>query len=156
LKGDGCNLEHINLVIDEGVLAEYEKYYFALHPKARKKPIEAPHHPSINKWMLLKRPMMNALKQRYKDFMVWFVKYMGCEGLAVSDCEMTFVAYFKTKIRHDVDNTVPKFMLDGLVDSGFLVDDDSRCLKRLTLQCEYDKDRPRTEIRVDILQRGNV
>ena len=59
---------------------------------------------------------------------------------------MTFVSYFKTKIRKDVDNTVPKFFLDGFVASGLLVDDDSEHLESLTLKCEYDKDNPRTEI----------
>ena len=78
--------------------------------------------------------------------MVWFVTYVGYENLKIAECNMTFITYFKTKIRHDTDNCVPKFILDGLVDGGFILDDDSKHLKSLTLQCEYDKLRPRTEI----------
>lgn len=47
-------------------MLEYEKHYFKMHPKASKKPIETPYHPTINQWMIMKRPIMNALKQRWK------------------------------------------------------------------------------------------
>jgi len=94
--------------------------------------------------------MMNALKQRWKDFVVWFIKYKGYENRNISECHMTFVSYFKTRIRKDVDNFSPKFILDGLVESGFIVDDDSQHLKSLTLMCEYDKQHPRTEIIISV------
>ena len=81
--------------------------------------------------------------------MVWFIKYSGYDNLNISECEMTFTAYFKTKVRRDADNCVPKFILDGLVDSGFIIDDDSRHLKSLTLKCAYDSVNPRTEILIN-------
>ena len=59
-------IENIKLVIDNNTLSEYEKYYFKVHPRASKKPIENPYHPTINQWMIMKRPMMNALKQKWK------------------------------------------------------------------------------------------
>ena len=99
----------------------------------------------------MKRPMMNALKQKWKDFMVWFIEYSGYSNLGIENCTMEFTTYFKTKIRHDTDNTTPKFILDGLAESGFIVDDDSKHLTSLTLKCEYDKENPRTEIEVKIL-----
>jgi hypothetical protein len=141
-------LNELKLIIDDTVLSEYEKHYFTLHPRARKSPLDSPYHPSINRWMIMKRPMMNALKQKLKDFMVWFIKHSGYENLRIKSCDMIFHTYFKTRIRHDADNTVPKFFLDGLVDSGFIIDDDSSHLKSLTLKCGYDKDNPRTEILV--------
>jgi len=147
-------IKEIILVIDNNTLIEYEKYYFKLHPKARKKPIEKPHHPSINQWMIMKRPMMNALKQRWKDFMIWFIEYNGYTNLHIEECEMVFTSYFKTKIRHDTDNTVPKFILDGLAESGFIIDDDSKHLISLTLKCEYDKENPRTEILIKQIKRN--
>ncbi len=139
-------MSELKLVIDNDILKKYERQYFRKHPRARKRPIENPYHPSVNNWMIMKRPMMNALKQKYKDFILWFVKYNKYQNLNIEECDMEFITYFKTKIRHDVDNTVPKFILDGLVDSGFIVDDDSKHLKSLTLRCDYDKDHPRTEI----------
>lgn len=138
----------IELVIDNQVLSEYEKHYFKLHPKAYKKPIEQPYHPSVNKWMIMKRPMMNALKQKWKDFIIWFIENQGYTNLHIEKCEMKFTIYYSTNRRHDIDNGVPKFILDGLSESGFIVDDDSRHLTTLTLQCGYDKENPRTEIEV--------
>lgn len=145
-------IEQINLVIDNNTLSEYEKYYFKLHPKAKKKPIDKPRHPSINSWMIMKRPMMNALKQKWKDFMIWFIENQGYTNLHIEKCEMKFITYFETNRRHDVDNTTPKFILDGMAESGFLVDDDSKHLTALTLEVGIDKENPRTEIKVKIVQ----
>lgn len=96
----------------------------------------------------MKRPMMNALKQKWKDFIIWLIEYYGYSNLGIESCSMEFITYFKTKIRHDTDNTTPKFILDGLAESGFIVDDDSQHLKSLTLKCDYDKENPRTEIKI--------
>lgn len=96
----------------------------------------------------MKRPMMNALKQKWKDFIVFFIENQGYSNLHIEKCEMVFTTYFKTNRRHDVDNTSPKFILDGLADSGFILDDDSKHLTSLTLKCDVDKENPRTEIEV--------
>lgn len=148
------NITPINLIIDNNILSEYEKYYFSIHTKAKNKPIEQPYHPSINKWMIMKRPMMNALKQKWKDFLIWFVKYSGYENYNIQECDMIFTTYFKTRIRHDVDNCVPKFIIDGMVDGGLIVDDDSNHLKSLTLKCFCDKNNPRTEILITNIKTG--
>jgi len=142
-------MKHIKLTIDEGTLAEYEKHYFSIHKQAKKKPIAHPYHESINQWMIMKRPMMNALKGKWKDFIVWFIDQQGYANLRIEKCELTFTTYFGNNRRHDVDNTCPKFILDGLCESGFIVDDDSHHVLKLTLMCAIDPKRPRTEI--DIL-----
>jgi hypothetical protein len=142
-------ISEIKLIIDNDVLDKYHEYYFVKYPKRRKKPIEKPTHPSINKWMIMKRPMMNALKQSWKDFIVWFVEENNLINRKIEKCNMTFISYFKTRIRKDVDNTVPKFILDGLVDSGLITDDDSLHIESLTLKCGWDKERPRTEIIIE-------
>lgn len=53
-----------------------------------------------------------------------------------------------SKRRVDCDNTVPKFILDGFSESGFIIDDDGKHLHSLTLKTGYDKDNPRTEIKI--------
>lgn len=136
----------MTLIIDNSTIENYNKYYFNLHPKSKKFPIPFPYHPSVNVWMIMKRPIMNGLKQKWKSFLVWFIEYSGYSNLQIAECEIIFTTYFKTRIRHDPDNTSPKFILDGMVESGFLIDDDSQHLKSLTLRCGYDKDNPRTEI----------
>ena len=56
----------IKIIIDNDVVERYNEYYFSQHPKAKKKPIEKPMHPSINQWCILPRIQMNALKQKWK------------------------------------------------------------------------------------------
>ena len=136
----------IKLVIDQDVLEEYNAYYFEKYKKRYKKPIDRPTHPSINKWSIMRRPQMNQTKQQWKEFIAWFVEKNGLSNLMIERCTMTFISIFKTKIRKDNDNTVPKFILDGFVYSGLIVDDDSLHVTSLTLKCGYDKERPRTEI----------
>ena len=105
-------------------------------------------HPSINTWMILPRIQMNQLKQKWKDFIVYWINSLGLQDRHLDSFEMTFTTYMPTKRRVDCDNTVPKFVLDGFSESGFIVDDDGRHLHSLTLKTGYDKDNPRTEIKI--------
>lgn len=140
--------KRIKLVFDEDTLSEYNEYYFSIHTKASKPPIKHPYHESINKWMIMKRPMMNALKQKWKSFIVWFINREGYANLRIEECELDFFTYYATNRRHDVDNSTPKFLIDGLCDSGLIIDDDSKHVTKITLQCGVDEDRPRTEITI--------
>lgn len=141
-------MEKLKLVIDGKTLEDYERTYFRLHSKATKKPIENPYHPLMNQWMIMKRPMMNALKQKWSDFIVWFINKQGYSNLLIEKCKMKFTTYYKTNRRHDVDAASPKFILDGFTESGFIIDDDSTHLISLTLECYVDKEYPRTEIEI--------
>lgn len=147
---DGERMRTIKLTIDNKAVEEYCEHYFSIHTKAKKKPINHPYHESINVWMIMKRPMMNALKQKWKDFMVWFINKQGYANLRIEKCELSFSTYYPNHRRHDPDNSAPKFILDGMVEGGLLVDDDSTHITKLTLQCFVDEKRPRTEIAVKI------
>ena len=143
----------IRLVFDGDTLRRYEEEcYFVKHPKAKKKPLAHPYQESMNVWMIMKRPQMNALKQKWKDFMVWFIEDQGYANLRIEKCEMTYTVYKPTRRRLDLDNNSPKFLQDGLVDAGFVEDDDMNHITSLTLRGGYDPDRPRTEILVKILE----
>lgn len=141
----------IQLTIDNSVLERYNEYYFSLHPKAHVPPIKQPRHESMNVWMIMKRPMMNALKQRWKTFIEWFVTEQGYANLHIEKCELRQVVYYPTKRRADTDNSAAKFIIDGLVQSKMIVDDDYLHITKLTLECGYDKDNPRTELYIKIL-----
>lgn len=143
--------EYINIIIDSEVIDRYAAYYFENHPRARKKPILHPYHESINAWMIMRRPMMNALKQKWKDFIVWFSTDIGVADRRIQKCIITQTVYYPTRRRHDTDNSVPKFILDGLVASGVIVDDDMKCVTELSLKCGIDSMNPRTEIEIRIL-----
>lgn len=143
-------IEQIKLMFDDGTLERYSEHYFGIHPRAKKKPIAHPYHESINTWMIMKRPQMNALKQKWKDFIAWFINDQGYANLRISECELSFIVYYATNRPHDVDNTVPKFVIDGLCESGFIIDDDCKHIKKLTLEVGIDKERPRTEITITV------
>lgn len=136
----------ILLTIDRDVLDRYNEYYFSIHTKAKKVPIENPYHQSINTWMIMKRPMMNALKGKWKAMMKWFVEEQGYSNLLINKCEITQRVFYSNNRRHDIDNSVPKFILDGLVDGGMVIDDDCRHITKLTLECGTDIENPRTEL----------
>lgn len=141
---------YIKLILDNDVLEKYNTYYFLEHPRAKKKPIEHPYHPSINQWCILPRIQMNALKQKWKDFVCFWMKLEKLENKKLDSFDITITVFFNTKRRHDVDNQIPKFILDGFTEAGFIVDDDEKHLHSLTLKTGYDKEKPRTEIEVFI------
>lgn len=141
-------METILMTIDNSVLERYNTFYFTEHPKAHKKPIPHPYHESINIWMIMRRPMMNALKQKWKNFIKWYVGEQGYANLRIEKCEIEQVVYYPNNRRHDADNSVPKFILDGFVDSGMIVDDDSEHITKLTLACRVDVANPRTELKI--------
>lgn len=144
-------VKEIILVIDNDTLKKYEKYYFSIHTKAKNKPIDHPYHPSTNQWMIMKRPIMNDLKQKWKNFIIWFINDLGYQNLKIDNCEIEVTTYRETNRAFDLDNTTIKFIQDGLVESGFLIDDNYKILKKLTLMGGYDKEHPRTEILVKVL-----
>lgn len=94
------------------------------------------------------RAQMNALKQKWKDFIVWFVEEQGYTNLRIERCELSFAAYYGNNMRHDPDNSTPKFILDGLVQSGLIIDDDCKHITKLILECFSDPEHPRTEITI--------
>lgn len=141
----------IKLVLDQDILNKYNSYYFSLHPKAKKPPIEKPWHPSINTWCILPRIQMNALKQKWKDFGIWWIKELGYENMKLDSFEVTQTVFFDSKRRHDIDNYTNKFLNDSWTEAGFIVDDDSSHYRSLTMRNDYDKEHPRTEFEIRIL-----
>lgn len=148
------NDSEILLVIDQKTIDKYADYYFKNHPRAKKTPIETPWHPSSNFWMRLKRLSMNTLKQKWKDFITWFIQDLKLENYNILNCEILFTYYFYRNSRHDPDNYSPKFLLDGLTEVNFLVDDSNNNIEKLSLRCKYDKENPRTEIYIYNIKRG--
>ena len=91
---------------------------------------------------------MNALKQRWKEFIAWFIENSEYSDIHIEQCELRFTTYYGTARRHDIDNGCPKFILDGLCENGFIIDDDSKHITSLTMQCFVDTENPRTEIEI--------
>lgn len=135
------------LILDQKLIDEYSDYYFKIHPRAKKRPIEKPFHPSLNTWMILPRIQMNALKQKWKDMGVWWIKKLGYDGLMLDSFTAEVTVYMPTRRKFDLDNFCnEKFLWDSFTESGFIVDDNYTNLTSLLLRGGYDKDNPRTEI----------
>ena len=62
--------------------------------------------------------------------------------------KVTIIYYFKDRRRRDPDNYSGKFILDGLVRSGIIIDDSFDCID-LYLRGDVDKNNPRTEILIE-------
>lgn len=137
------------LIFDDNILDEYLKYYFKKYPRRHKIPIDSPLHPSINKWFVMKRPQMNDLKQKWKEFGVWVVKKYGYDNLNIQHAKITYRFFFKTKRRQDNDNRSPKFINDALTESHMIIDDNYTYLNPLIIYGEYDKEHPRMEIIIE-------
>ena len=69
----------------------------------------------------------------------------------ISKCEMTIIYYFKDKRRHDPSN-YDKALMDGLVEANVIIDDNYGVINKFTTIGDYDKDNPRTEIIIEILE----
>ena len=135
------------IIIDQALVDEYCEYYFKLHPKAKKKPIEKPMHPSLNTWMILPRIQMNSLKQKWKCFGSWLIERLGYNGLMLDKFTAEVTVYMPTRRKFDLDNFCnEKFLWDAFTEAGFIVDDNYTNLTSLLLRGGYDKENPRTEI----------
>ena len=133
---------------DETLNKYYDEYYFKKYKKRKKRIIEKPWHPSLNKWIILRRPSMNNLKQQWKEYGVWQINYYRLANLNIEKFVITFKYYMPTKRRADNDNMTPKFFLDAMVEAGVLKDDSYFVLNPLILWLGYDKDNPRMEIHI--------
>lgn len=142
----------LTIIIDNDCLEKYNHYYFKEHPRARKFPIKSPQHPSINTYTRMTFQAANTLKQKWKDFIIWLVEDLGYSGLLIKKCEIFYKTYFFQNRRHDLDNLSPKYILDGFVEAGLIVDDDSEHIVRLITECDIDKGNPRIEFTIKILE----
>ena len=141
----------LRLSITQKDVDAYNKEYFEKHKKAKKKQIERPIHPSLNQWTIIKNRMaMNSLKQTWKDFAKFWCEKKRVSNMMIDDYAIECISYMPTKQRADPDNYTCKFLLDGFVESGFLVDDSNKYMRALILRTKYDKVNPRTEINVKI------
>lgn len=153
---DGNIKQTYLITIDIPIMKKYEVYYFNKYPKrrvfpfaSRKTGIINPIPPSLNQWMVMKRPQMNHVKQQWRDFIVWLIDDCGMTDLNIETATITFTYYFKDKRRRDADNYTPKNILDGFTESGLIVDDDFMHIKTLSIKGGHDKDNPRVEILIE-------
>lgn len=142
----------IVITIDNDELEDYFNYYFHKYTTRRKKPIEKPIPPSLNQWSIMKRPQANDLKQKWKEFIIWLITKYKLNDKGIKKCNMAYIYTFPTRTRRDLDNYTPKFINDGLVESGFMIDDSYFNVEEAKYKGRYEKGVWRTEITIEILE----
>ena len=84
--------EIIEIEFTEDLLNICTDKYMKKHPRAKKKPLQFSSHPSLNTWIILKRPSMNALKQKWADFTEFVVDYYGLRDLGIKKCKCRYLS----------------------------------------------------------------
>lgn len=142
----------IEITITQQDVDSYNKMYFDSHPRAKKRRIEGPYHPTLNWYMNANNLSVNNKKQDWKNFIIYILKDRGLLGMSIQKCKVEYRTYLKQRRKRDVDNITPKFIFDGLVEGQFIVADDIEHVVELTTSGGYDKENPRIELIFTILE----
>ncbi|WP_425447761.1 RusA family crossover junction endodeoxyribonuclease [Dethiothermospora halolimnae] len=103
-------------------------------------------HPSLNEWAYKWHYRKRAKeKKRWGEMVHWIARPKKPKE-PIEKAEITVIYYFKINRRHDFDNYIPKFILDGLVDVGIIKDDDLKHLNNINIIQKVDRQNPRTEV----------
>ena len=143
----------MKIIITQNDVDAYNEQYFKEHPKAKKEKISKPQHPSLNWYMTANNMQVNSVKQAWKDLVGLILSKYDLIDYGIEKCHITYTTFFKENRTHDLDNITPKFILDGFVDSGFILKDDCRHILSLTTIGKYDKENPRIEFDIEVLER---
>jgi len=107
---------------------------------------------SLNELLVIQnRMVMNGKKSNWGNLGVWIAEKFNMSNLNISNCLMEYRIFSSTLANKDNDNIAGgiKFLNDGLlVKSGMCFDDNYNIVNPLLINCDYDKDHPRTEIRI--------
>lgn len=111
--------------------------------------------PSNNKYMGRSTKGFHFTYQEEKKKWEWLVRAAVGRNKPkkpINKAVVEITYYFKTKHRRDPDNYSGKFLLDGLVRSG-VIEDDSFSNIDLILKGKTDKENPRTEIKIQEVEK---
>jgi hypothetical protein len=97
---------------------------------------------------------MNSVKEKWGLFGEWLSNKHGLNNKMYTNSVFELRVFSKTQANKDLDNLGGgiKFINDGLiVKSGFMKDDNFNFISPLLISAEVDKDNPRTEIRITLI-----
>jgi len=146
-------------------MKEYEEYYFKKNPRCRKsyfknnwknKKIKKVKYLytvlSLNDLLPINSMVYSSLKKQWGDFGEWLASYYKLSNLNLENAVVEYRIFNETKIRKDCDNYSAKILNDGLFSkSGMFKDDSYYFINPFISGMEYNKDNPRTEIRISII-----
>ena len=140
----------IIISITQDIVNEYNEYYFAIHPRAKKKPIAKPYFTTLNEMLLLNnKAIKNAKKQEQQEFVKFILEKYELWDLKIKSCCLHVKFCYSNRIRHDLDNSICilKPFLDQCVLSGMLIDDDYKVVRYISTTAVVEKENsPRVDI----------
>lgn len=108
-------------------------------------------HPSLNVWTRWHWTKKNKVKKEWEKELGWLCKKYNNPKLEEALIEITY--YFDNKHQRDKDNYTPKFIMDGLTKGGIIADDNTDNVF-LNWKIKYDKELPRTVIKIKDMESG--
>lgn len=100
--------------------------------------------PSLNVWTKWCRYKVNEYKRDMYDAVGWLKKGLNLPQYKYATVMVKY--YHETnRVRDEVDNWAPKFIMDALVKGGLLVDDRTSWV-HVDVDMAVDKEKPRTEV----------
>lgn len=106
---------------------------------------------SLNDLLPIDSMGYNNKKEKWGDLGKFLAKKYDMEGLEIENAMIEYIFYPETKAKSDLDNLIgaSKILNDGLfVQSGMFIDDNHYHINPLLVSASYDKEHPRTEIRI--------
>lgn len=107
---------------------------------------------SLNEVLIINNRMtMNGVKNKWGDLGVWIAEEYNLSNKQIENSLIEFRIFGETKAKRDLDNLAAgiKFLNDGLfVKSKMYIDDNYNHINPLIIVGDYDKENPRTEIRI--------
>ena len=95
--------------------------------------------PSLNKWSRMHWMKAAKVKKQWeKD--IYYSAYNLRPEQPYQKAKVKITYFFKTKRRRDIDNYTPKFLLDGLVKAGIIIDDAESVIGKPDIFFDYSNE----------------
>lgn len=152
----------VRISFNEQTLRDYTEHYFKCNPKRKKPPLDwagKKRNGQLVSWNRFinspNRIMQNQWKQEFSDYTTFVLNKQGIEPLGINKCAILVKQYQPTRAKSDSDNIMCKATLDSMVKFGLLEEDNYTVVNPVVLVTGYDKDNPRTEFIIFIIDEEN-
>jgi len=161
------NEEYFTIIIDRDIMKEYDEMYFEKNPRSRKswfknnwknkkiKRVDYLYSPlSLNQLLPIDSMAYGNLKKKWGDLGLFLAEKYNISNKNYKNAVVEYRVFSETRAKKDIDNLIgaSKILNDCLfVKSGAFEDDNYTLLNPFIGSAEYDKNYPRTEIRISII-----
>lgn len=93
--------------------------------------------------------LANKLKREQEEIVIWSAKSCKLEKVSTYPISLR-IKWYEPNAKRDIDNITfaVKFILDGLVKSGYIENDSQKYVKSIEHIVDIDRNKPRVEVEV--------